>query len=247
MSEPVSVLGRHPVWEALEREPEMLEKVLLQRGLRALYAFRRRAAAAGIPVQDVPATRLNRIAQGVPHQGVAAIRAAVGYADLEYMLGTIAPTLDEVRQKKPKLLVLDGIQDPRNYGATIRSAVAAGVQGLIVSANHMAPVSAATVKASAGTVSRIPIARAGNLPEVLYQLKERGYYVAGTVMQEGRSVWSVDWDRPMAVVLGSEGRGLRPRVAAECDFMVTIPMRGDAESLNVSVAAAVVLFAATRP
>ena len=241
------VVGRHPVREALEREPAQIGKVFLQQGLRSLSPFRRQAIRASVPVQDVPLARLNRMAAGVPHQGVVAVRAALSYVDLDVMLRGAAPDLDAVRAKKPRLLVLDSIEDPRNYGALIRTAVAAGMAGIIVPTRRMAPLSAAVVKASAGTASRVPIARTKDLPASLYQMKERGYYVAGTSMRRGTSVWSVDWNRPMVFVIGSEGKGLRPKVAAECDFMVTIPMPGDVESLNVSVAAAVVLFAATRP
>ncbi len=247
MSDPILIFGRHPVREALEREPAMLEKVLLQQGLRSLAPLRRQARAVAVPVQDVPLAKLNRVARGLPHQGVMAIRTALAYADLEAMLYAIAPDLDAVQRMKPRLLVLDSIEDPRNFGALIRSAVALGVGGLIVTMRRMAPLSAVVVKASAGMASRIPIARTDHLPAALYQLKERGYHVAGTAMRGGTSVWSVDWDRPMVIAVGSEGAGLRTSVVEQCDFMVTIPMPGDVESLNVSVAAGIVLSAATRP
>ena len=247
MSDVVAIIGRHPVREAIAREPLALEKVLLQQGLRSLGSLRRQAYEAGVPVQDVPLARLKKLAGGIPHQGVMAVRAALAYTQLEGMLQGIAPDLDAVRRTKPRLLVLDCIEDPRNYGALIRSAIAAGIQGLIVTSRRMAPLNATVVKASAGTALRIPVARTDQLSETLYQLKERGYHVAGTAMQGGVSVWSVDWDRPMAVVVGSEGAGLRSSVAQECDFMITIPMPGDVESLNVSVAAGIILFAATAP
>ena len=238
------VTGRNPVRELLVREPETVDRVLVQQGARGLAAVRRAAAKARIPVRVVPPQRLGRLAAGGRHQGVVAIRTAVNYLGLEEMLARVAPDLDAVRQRKPRLLALDRIQDPRNFGALIRTAVAAGVKGIIVPSRNMAPMNAVMIKASAGTALRIPIARTDDLPLALDGLKERGYYVAGAVQQGGASVWETDWNRPFALVVGSEGRGLRSRVARQCDFLVSIPMQGDAESLNVSVAAGIILFAA---
>ncbi len=228
-------------------EPERFTRVLLQQGLRSLAPLRRKARQANVPVQDVPLSRLNRMARGLPHQGVVAIRAELAYKDMDRMLHHIAASPDAVKVLKPRLLVLDGIQDPRNFGALIRTAVAAGVCGIIVGARHMAPISAVVIKASAGTAMRIGIARTQDLPSALYQLKERGYYVAGSDAKGDVSVWSAPWDRPTALVVGSEGKGLSRQVTAECDCLVTIPMPGEVDSLNVSVAAAIILFAATRP
>ena len=117
---------------------------------------------------------------------------------------------------------------------------------MIVPHQHMAPLSATVIKASAGMASRIPIARVHKLVDVIAQLKERGYWVMGAAGNGETSAWEGDWDRPLALVMGSEGKGLQPRVAASCDYLVSIPMRGDAESLNVSVAAGILLFAAAR-
>ena len=205
-----------------------------------------KARKAGIPTQIVPKAKLNRITNGALHQGAVAVCSKISFTPLEVMLQGIARNNEAVRIKKPRLLVLDGLEDPRNYGAVIRSAVAAGVKGIIVTSRRMAPLGSVAVKASAGTASRIPIARTEKLPRTLYQLKERGYYVAGTQLRGGTSVWSTDWNRPIALVLGGEKKGLRTSVAEECDFMVSIPMPGDVESLNVSVAAGILLFAAAR-
>ncbi|MDX1547136.1 MAG: 23S rRNA (guanosine(2251)-2'-O)-methyltransferase RlmB, partial [Rhodothermales bacterium] len=228
------------------REAGRLEKVMLQKGARGLDALRHAADQAGVPVQYVPAGRLDRIAPGLTHQGVVAMAAPITYQDLDAMLGAIAPTYDAVQQRKPLLLALDRIEDPHNFGALLRSAVAAGADGVLVPARHMAPLSATTVKASAGTASRIPIARVDNLAEALLRLKERGYWVAGAAGDGETTVWDMDWDRPLALVMGSEGTGLRPRVAGVCDVRVAIPLRGHAESLNVSVAGGILLFAAAR-
>ena len=242
------IVGRNPVREALERRAAEIEKVMIQKGAsgRAIDAIRRAASEAGVAVQYVPQQRLERLGSGLNHQGVTAIAAPIAYHVLEDLLTRIAPTLDEVREKKPLLLLLDQLEDPFNFGAILRSAVAAGADGVIVPKDGMAPLNAAALKASAGTAARIPVARTGNLANAIEQLKERGYWIAGAASEGETSVWDLDWDRPIAIVIGSEARGLRPRVAAGCDHLVAIPMRGPAESLNASVAAGLFLFAAAR-
>lgn len=242
------IAGRNPVREALERGEGNIEKVWLQKGLGggAVHALRRLASAQGVPVQFVPQERLARLVSGVNHQGVVALAGRVTYLEVEEMLHRIAADPDEVRARKPVLLVLDQIEDPYNLGALLRSAVAAGVAGVIVPARNMAPVNAAAIKTSAGTALRIPIARVPKLVDVMEQLKERGYWVAGAAGDGETSVWEMDWDRAVALVIGNEERGLSPRMADACDFRVAIPMRGPAESLNASVAAGILLFAAAR-
>ena len=239
------IVGRNPVEEALERRPDSIEKVMLQRGARVDH-LRRAAADAGVPFQYVPAGRLNQMAAGLNHQGALAIAAPVAYRDVDEMLAEIAPDLDAVRRTKPLLLVLDGIEDPYNFGAILRSAVAAGVDGVIVPRQGMAPLNAAAMKASAGTAARVPVARVDHLGRLLFALKERGYWVAGADGSGEASVWTLHWNRPIALVMGSEGSGLSRQVMEACDHRVAIPMRGPAESLNVSVATGILLFAAAR-
>jgi 23S rRNA (guanosine2251-2'-O)-methyltransferase len=242
------IAGRNPVREALERGQRSIEKVLFQKGAggKSLEDVRLAAKEAGVPVQYVPQQKLNSVAPGVNHQGVVAIAAALDYAVLEDMLHGIAPDPDAVREQKPVLVVLDGIEDPHNFGAILRSAVAAGAAGVIVPDRGQAPLNATTMKASAGTAGRVPIARVTNLGDTLLQLKERGYWVAGLDGEAEETVWTLDWDRALAVVVGSEGSGLGTRVRDTCDFLVSIPMRGPAESLNASVATGITLFAAVR-
>ena len=242
--------GRNPVREALDRGDGRVEKVIVQKGAHgsAIDAVRRLAKGSGVPVQMAPKQKLDRMAPQAEHQGIVAVIAPVAYVDLDEMLSEIAPTLDRVREAKPVVVALDGVEDPRNYGAILRSAVASGAAGAVVPAREMAPLSAVAVKASAGTALRIPIARVGNLAEALHQLKERGYWVVGLAddAQDAVTVWDYDWDRPVVVVVGNEGAGLRPGVRAACDILASIPMRGPAESLNASVAAGIALFAAAR-
>jgi 23S rRNA (guanosine2251-2'-O)-methyltransferase len=248
MTDSSFIFGRNPVRETLERDAARLEKVMLQKGAggRDISEIRRLASQAGIQVQYVPAVRLTQLSGGGNHQGVAAVSAPLPYAELNEMLGKIAGTREEVVATRPRLLVLDGIQDPYNFGAILRSAVASGTRGVIVPERNMAPLNAAALKASAGTAGRIPISRVTNVADTLYELKERGYWVAGTDSDGETSVWEMDWDRPLVLVVGSEGEGIRRRVLEACDYRIRIPMKGPAESLNASVAAGIILFAATQ-
>ncbi len=242
------IAGRNPVREALERDPERLDKIILQKGAsgRDVAEIRRMAAEAGLQVQYVPQGKLNQIAAGLNHQGVVAMASPIGYADLNEMLAVIAPSRDDVAERKPRVLLIDGIQDPFNFGAILRSAVASGAGGVIVPERDMAPLNAAALKASAGTAGRIPVARVTNVADTIYELKERGYWIAGAAADGETSVWQMDWDRPIGLVIGSEGAGIRRRVLEACDYRVFIPMKGPVQSLNASVAAGIMLFAAAR-
>ena len=226
------IVGRNAVREALERNPASLEKVCLQRDARGLNRIRKLAARAGVPVRVLPQDGLRNLAGKVPHQGVLAVQAAFKYADYSEMLSAIAPNLDAVRAKRPRLLLLDGIEDPRNFGAVVRSAAAFGVRGMIVCSHHMAPVSTAMVKASSGTATRVPIARVERLADVIPELQERGYFVYGTAANADRSAWDVNWKCPIALVVGSENRGLYPDTERVCDNLIAIPLEGDVESLK---------------
>jgi 23S rRNA (guanosine2251-2'-O)-methyltransferase len=243
-----TIIGRQPVREALERGEVGIQKVMLEQAAsgEAIGVIRSLADDRGAPVQYVPEARLRHEADGAAHQGVVATSTPIRYREVDEMLSDIAPTWGEVKTRKPVLLVIDRVTDPRNFGAILRSAVAAGTDGVIVPTREMAPLNAAAIKASAGTAPRIPIARSDDLPRLLTQVKERGYWVVGAEGTAETSHWDADWDRPVVVVLGSEGEGLAPAVAEACDELVAIPMPGPAESLNVSVAAGLLLFAASR-
>jgi len=244
-----TLIGREPVLEALERGDTGIEKVMLAQGASGgkIGAIRQAAQGRGAPVQYVPEARLRHEAEDAAHQGVVAIAAPIRYRDVDEMLSDIAPSWGVVKEKKPVLLAIDRVTDPRNYGAILRSAVAAGTDGVIVPSREMAPLNAAAIKASAGTAPRIPIARTDDLARMLEQVKERGYWVCGAEGTAETPYWNVEWTRPLVVVVGSEGEGLAADVRAACDELASIPMRGPAESLNVSVAAGLLLFAAARP
>ena len=152
---------------------------------------------------------------------------------------------DAVAGRKPVIVILDRIEDPYNYGAILRSAVGCGAAGVIVPLKNMAPVNAHVVKASAGTAMRIPIARVSNLETTVQMLKERGYWIVGASGDGDTPVAEMDWDRPVALIIGNEHSGIAGSLVANCDFLVSIPLRGDVESLNASVAAGILLYSAS--
>ena len=244
------IAGRNPVREALALDDGRIEKVYVQKGAQ-VGDVRAAAKAVRVPVQTVPIQKLDRLAPHAVHQGVVAVAAPVSYADVAEMLHSIAPDRDAVKATKPMLVALDEVEDPHNYGAILRSALAAGAAGVLVPERRMAPLSAVTVQASAGGALRLPLARVPNLAESLLGLKERSYWVAGLAGdpqpgEQAATVWAYDWDRPLCLVVGNEGRGLRDRVRSVCDTLISIPMPGPMESLNASVAAGIALFAAAR-
>ncbi|NNF03368.1 MAG: 23S rRNA (guanosine(2251)-2'-O)-methyltransferase RlmB [Rhodothermales bacterium] len=241
------IAGRNPVRELLEGDAGRIQKLNIQKSsggsMGELHAL---ARDAGIPVRFVPTAALEKMVPGVNHQGVVASVSPIRYLDADEMLSAIAPTRDEVRESKPIVLILDHIQDPHNLGAIVRSAVAAGVNGMIIPERGAAPVTAASVKTSAGTISHLPIARVGNVSQTIYRLKERGYWIAGADGAGELTPREMDWDRPIGLVIGSEESGMGRAVRDQCDHVVRIPMRGPAESLNASVAAGILLFEAVQ-
>jgi 23S rRNA (guanosine2251-2'-O)-methyltransferase len=234
------------VKEALERREPTIEKIWIHDRASGLEidAIRREASGQSVPLQFVPEVRFKRLGAEGNHQGVVAMVAPVAFWDVDALMQHIAGTRDEVEQKKPILLALDRIEDPQNFGAILRSALAAGVGGVVVPLKHMAPLNEAAIKASAGAALQIPVARVHQLRDVLYQLKERGYWVIGADSGGETTFSTCDWNRPVVIVMGSERDGIHPRLKEECDALVSIPMYGPVESLNVSVATALILFAA---
>ena len=242
------IIGRQPVIEALERSPASIDKVMMRHALSGpdADAVRSLADAASVPVQYVPQKRLDHEAEGAAHQGMLAWGAPVSYLTIPELMQQVAPTWDDVQAQKPLLLVIDHVTDTRNFGAMLRCAVAAGADGVIVPNSGMAPLTTPAIKASAGTALRIPIARCSNLAETLISLKERSYWIVGAQQSGASPLWETDWDRPTALVIGSEGSGLSYSVAEACDAFAAIPMRGPADSLNVSVATGILLTEAIK-
>jgi 23S rRNA (guanosine2251-2'-O)-methyltransferase len=224
--------GVRPVAEALRsRRRKIFEVLDVAQNTEIMEA----ANAAGVPVKKVPRARIEELARGGVHQGVVARVGPYPYADP----GEILAVSD------PLILVLDSITDPRNLGAVLRAVDGAGATGVVIPKDRAVGVTAAAVKASAGASEHVPVARETNLRRAIDRMKGAGIWVYAAEV-EGTTYTELDLSGPMALVLGSEGRGVRRFVREGCDGAVSIPMLGALESLNVSVAAAVLLYEARR-
>jgi 23S rRNA (guanosine2251-2'-O)-methyltransferase len=234
------ICGINPVLEALTAGTRHFDRLLVVKGLRSrrLGEAIRRAGRLGIPLRFEMRETLDRMAGGVPHQGLIAVVSEKPVLSLESLL-------DSARE--PALLVvLDGVEDPRNLGAILRTAEAAGADGVVLPDRHSAGLSETVARASAGALEHVKVARIGNLVQALETLKGRGVWVVGFDAAGGERWDAVDLKRPVALVLGGEGRGMRRLVREHCDHLVGIPQFGHVGSLNVSVAAGVALYEAVR-
>lgn len=228
------VYGVNPVLEALRSESAKVMRLIVSRGKvgRRLQQIIDLARSRSIPLHFEPPEVLSRKAETARHQDVLAELAEVGYSDL-----------DDLLAKNPTfLLTLDGVEDPRNLGAVLRTAEACGVDGVLIPERHSAGLTAAAVKASAGAALHLPVARVGNVARTLERLKEKGFWTVGLDMSGKPGLQDIDATLPLAVVVGGEDRGIRRLVAEKCDFLVSLPMRGKVSSLNLSVAAGILLF-----
>jgi len=231
--------GRNPIREALKSGRD-IERLLVARGelsgsAREIVAI---ARERHIVVQTVDRQRLDEIIPS--HQGMVAFASAFRYAQLEDMFA-----LAEERQEAPLLVILDGVTDPHNLGAVIRSAECVGAHGVIVPERRAVGLTPAAVKASAGAVEYLPVARAGNLTRLIEQLKEKGLWIAAADMG-GQPYTGADLSGPLAIVIGAEGSGVSRLVLEHCDLRLALPMRGKIDSLNASVAAGVLLYEIRR-
>lgn len=233
------LFGRRPVVESL-RAGQAIQRIYLTEGLdrsAAVDEIRRRAKQAGIPVAAVPRVEIDRLADGGNHQGVVAHTARYRYA----------PFQDLLRGGARALLFLDGITDPHNVGALIRTAGAAGFGGVVLPTRRSSGVTGAVRRVSAGATEVVPVARVANLATALEEAKGAGLWIVGLDAAAEADVWSSNLaEPPVGLVLGAEGKGLSQNVAAHCDGLVRIPMEGRIESLNVSVAGGIAMFEIAR-
>src|SRR5215475_757436 len=237
--------GVNPIIEALRADRRPGEIIIAEGArdarLRELIELARRS---GVPVKRAPRAKLDRDAGNTHHQGVIAHLGTAAYADADELMETIGARVGS--DQEPLILLLDGIEDPRNLGAILRTAECAGAHGVFIPERRAAGLNETVAKASAGAVEHLPVARATNLSRLIGQLKERNVWVVGTDAQAATNYTEWDWKRPSVVVLGAEGSGLHRLVREHCDVLVRIPVRGKVDSLNVSVAAGVVLYEAQR-
>jgi 23S rRNA (guanosine2251-2'-O)-methyltransferase len=227
------VSGIHPVMEAL-RAGRPLERVLVAQGAGGprVQAVIDLARQAEVPVRFEPRASLDRLAGTAAHQGIVALGAAQKYAELH---SVVTPRADI-------LVVLDGVEDPHNLGAIIRTAHAAGAAGVVIPERRAASITDVVAKAAAGALEHLPVVRVSNVNRALEDLKQRGYWIYGLDERGTKDYDRVEYSEPTALVLGGEGKGLHEQVRRHCDVLVRIPMTGKISSLNVSVAAGIVLF-----
>jgi 23S rRNA (guanosine2251-2'-O)-methyltransferase len=237
------IYGINPVLEALRSERHGLNKILLAEGKGGgpVRLLRQLAREKGIPIQVSPKEALDRLAGGGHHQGILGFTAASSYSTWEDLL-------DRVRsaQGKAIVLVLDSIEDPQNLGSLIRTAEACGVKGVIIPKDRAAGITPAVVKASAGAVAHLPIVRVTNLASTLEELKKERFWIVGADSHAKKSLYDLKFDMNVGLVIGSEGKGVRPLLLKKCDYTVSIPMRGKVSSLNAAIAGAVILFEILR-
>ncbi len=237
-----ATFGVLPVLEALRANSRRIDKIVVADGVREnrLHEIFEIARANGVRVDRVPRETLERsVEPGVNHQGVVAFAAAADYVSVDDLLDGIGAT-------PPLLVILDGVEDPRNLGAVLRSAECAGADGVIIPDRRAAGLTESVAKSSAGAIEYVKVAKTTNLNRLIEDLKERNIWVVGTSGDAATDYTAWDWRQPSALVLGAEGSGLHRLVAENCDVLVKIPMYGKIDSLNVSVAAGVILFEARR-
>jgi 23S rRNA (guanosine2251-2'-O)-methyltransferase len=236
------IAGRKPVIEAL-RSGTTIEKIVFLAGIQGnvIRELRGLAEQRNVPVVQVGKQQFRELATDQTTQGVVAIVAAKRYVELDRIL-----EIPSRRGERGFLLILDGIEDPHNLGALIRTAECAGVHGIIVPKHHAAPVSSTVVKASAGATEHLPLAEVTNISAALEELKEAGYWIVGLDGGSDRLFTEVDYTTPVGLVIGNEGNGIRRLVREHCDHLVRIPVFGKVESLNASVAGALAMYEVAR-
>ncbi|SMF96224.1 23S rRNA (guanosine2251-2'-O)-methyltransferase [Methylomagnum ishizawai] len=237
------VAGLHAAESALEHSPDKIVNVWLdeRRSDARIAALVRQLDALGIVAQTAGKSRLDALAEGKHHQGVVMellMPGELGEYELREVLENPGPL--------PLFLVLDQVQDPHNLGACLRTADAAGVRGVVLTKDQAVGITPTVAKVASGAAETVPIYRVTNLVRALGWMKDSGIWVAGAAGEAQRSVYQTDLNLPLALVVGAEGKGLRRLTRERCDFLVKIPMAGQVESLNLSVATGILLFEAVR-
>ncbi len=231
------IFGRAPVLEALKNS-HPIDKIIIKSGpyAKSLIPVIDEAKKKNIVIQQADSARLDRIANGENHQGVVAMVSAYSYVSLNDILK---------KEENPFVIICDKITDPHNLGAIIRTANCVGASGVIIPKHESAGVNSVVKKTSAGALEYTPVSKVTNLAATIDELKENGFWVTAADM-DGQSMYNVDFKGKIAIVVGSEGKGVSRLVREKCDFIAQIPMHGEINSLNASVAAAVLMYEAVR-
>ncbi|CAG7647522.1 Putative TrmH family tRNA/rRNA methyltransferase [Paenibacillus solanacearum] len=234
--------GKHSVLEAL-RSGRTINKIWIaeQAQKQLTQPIIAEAKQNGVIVQFADKRKLDQMAAGVQHQGVVAQVAAYEYVEVEDLLAKAAE-----KGEQPFLLILDEIEDPHNLGSILRSADCTGVHGVIIPKRRSVGLTAAVSKTSAGAVEYVPVARVTNLAQTIEQLKELGLWIAGTDVDAKQHVYATNLNLPIAIVIGNESKGVGRLIKEKCDFLLKLPMFGQINSLNASVAASVLMYEVVR-
>lgn len=236
------ISGRKPVLEALKANTP-IDKLLIAQNSHgeAVDEILKLARQKNIPFKFTPGDQLSRTAQSPNAQGVVAFVGTKEFSDISHLFD-----IATAKNEQPFFLIFDEIEDVHNLGALIRTAVCSGAHGGIIPKHHNAPVNDTVVKTSAGASLHFPMARVTNIAQTIDELKDQGVWIVGTEMTAPKNFTQVDYTVPVALVIGNEGKGMRRLVKDKCDFLVNIPMRGGFESLNASVAGAIVMYEVLR-
>ena len=235
------IIGRNAVLEAINNE-RTIDTLFVAKGERggSISSICRSCKEKGVVIKEVDIKKLDYMCFGANHQGVAAKCAVKEYASVDDIFA-----LAEERGEAPFIIICDELEDPHNLGAIIRTAEVAGAHGVIIPKRRSVSLSFAVGKTSAGAVEYVPVARVGNLAAEIDNLKERGLWIYGADMN-GENWCGVDYSGPVALIVGSEGKGIGRLIKEKCDFLVTLPMKGKITSLNASVAAGVLMMEISR-
>ncbi|MBN1595405.1 23S rRNA (guanosine(2251)-2'-O)-methyltransferase RlmB [candidate division FCPU426 bacterium] len=237
------IYGRRAVLEALRSLEVRVEKIIVAKGTHGtvMEELQELARAKEVPVETRDRHRLDKLAGPVANQGVLAVLKSGRHTDVT---GIIEKA--QAQRASGLLVVSDEIEDPRNLGAIARCAEGAGAQGMLITMRRSADVTAASEKASGGALTHLPVARVVNLVDAMHRLQDAGLWTVGLDAAQGRTLWEADLRRPLALVVGNEGKGLRRLTKESCDMLVRIPMLGKVDSLNAAVAAGIALFEVIR-
>ena len=255
------IIGRKPVLEALNSNEEIEQVCLLfgQQG-NIINAIRIAAKKRGIKCNQIPLERFKTFTPDKNAQGVIALKQDFKFSSLDEIIKSAHPQPlpqgkglqkalsfgEGLGEALPLILILDEIQDPHNVGAILRSAECSGVNGVIITKHHSATITATVTKTSAGATEHLKICQVNNLSQTIDELKEKGFWIVGSSLENAKLYTEVDYKIPIALIVGNEEKGIRKLTASKCDFLVKIPMSGKIQSLNVSVASGILLFEILR-
>lgn len=237
------IIGKNSILEALKKGVS-INKILLSDSLHRdaqINNILQLLKEAHIPFSWIPRKKIDSLAEGQKHQGIIAYRNPYRFSELEEIL-----SLALSRKETPFLLILDGIQDPHNLGAIIRTAETAGVHGIIIPKHRACPITSTLAKTSAGAIEHVLINRCANINTTIDILKEKGVWIIGVEANAQNNCYNTDLTGPIALVLGSEGKGISALTLKKCDVVVKIPMKGKINSLNVSAAGAIIIYEALK-